>query len=63
VKVVAKRGSQQVYNTILKSKDWLIINYIINVKAGFLLGFYIFKGERIKENYIKHCNARSCMVT
>jgi hypothetical protein len=33
----------------------------VNVKMGSLLGFYIFKGEWIIDDYIKHCNLKTCM--
>jgi hypothetical protein len=53
--VLAKRGSQQVYNTIPKSREWMIINYIVNAVGGVLLGFYIFRGERTRKDYIQQC--------
>jgi hypothetical protein len=53
--MLAKRGSQQVYNTIPKSKEWMIINCVVNATRNILLSFYIFKGERIKEYYIQQC--------
>ncbi len=33
-----------------------------NVARGVLLGFYIFKGEKIRKNYIQQCKLGSCMV-
>jgi hypothetical protein len=33
----------------------LTINYVENAIGGSLPTFYIFKGYRIKEDYIKHC--------
>jgi len=45
---LAKRNSQQVYNTIPKSREWLIINCVINAIRSILLGFYIFKGKKSK---------------
>jgi hypothetical protein len=59
--MLAKIGSQQVYNTIPKSKEWLIIKYAINDAWGFLLRFYIFKGERIKDDCIRDCKLRTCI--
>jgi heme/copper-type cytochrome/quinol oxidase subunit 2 len=35
IKVLAKRGAQIVYNTIPKSQEWLMVNYVVNV-IGFL---------------------------
>jgi hypothetical protein len=31
----------------------LDVNYAVNVIGGVLHGFYIFRGERLKDNYIK----------
>jgi hypothetical protein len=59
---LARRGSHHVYNTIPKSKEWLIINYVVNAIRGSLPRFYIFRGYTIKENYIKHCKEGTCMV-
>jgi hypothetical protein len=53
--VLTKRGSQQVYNTIPKSKEWMIVNCAINVVGSIFHGFYIFKGERIRKDYIQQC--------
>jgi hypothetical protein len=46
---------RNIYNTIPKSKDWFIANCAVNVVGGFLLTFYIFKGERPQQDYIKDC--------
>jgi hypothetical protein len=46
--MLTKRGSQHVCNTIPKSKEALIVNCAINVVERFLLGFYIFRGEKLK---------------
>jgi hypothetical protein len=60
--VFAKKGSQQVYNTIPKSREWMIVNYAINAAGGVLPSFYIFKGERIGKDYIQQCKLKSCMA-
>jgi hypothetical protein len=53
---LAWRKSNVDYNTIPKSQEWLIVNYAINLVEGVLLNFYIFKGERLKDDYIILCN-------
>jgi hypothetical protein len=60
--VLAKGGSQQVYSTIPKSREWMIVNCAVNVVGGVPLGFYIFKGQRIKKDYIQQCKPKSCMT-
>lgn len=49
-KVLARRGSNVVHNIIPKSWEWLIINCAINATSVILLRFYIFIGERLKND-------------
>jgi hypothetical protein len=58
----AKRRSQRVYNIIPKSREWMTIIYVVNVVGGVLPSFYIFKGERIRKDYIQQCKPRSYMA-
>jgi hypothetical protein len=60
-RVLVKRGSHQVYKSISKYVEWLAMNYVVNATKGSLPRFYIFMGETIKDEYIKHCKARTCM--
>jgi hypothetical protein len=52
------------FNVVLnpKSWEWLIINYEVNVARGVLIGFNIFRGERLRHDYIKLCKISTCMV-
>ncbi len=50
---MARRSSNVVYNTIPKFQKWLTINYVMNPARGVLPRFYIFKSERLQDNYIK----------
>jgi hypothetical protein len=40
--MLAKKGSQQVYNTIPNFREWLTTNYPINVIGGFLSIHFTF---------------------
>jgi hypothetical protein len=42
VKVLAKKGSQQMYNPIPKCKEWLIVKYVVNVTKGFFYQGYSY---------------------
>jgi len=59
---LARKISNAVYNIIPKSWEWLITNYEINVVGVVLPCFYIFKGERLKDDYIKLYKPNICMV-
>jgi hypothetical protein len=51
-----------VYNTIPKSKEWLIINCVVNAIGTTLPGFYIFEGENVRDDYIQLYKPRTCMA-
>jgi len=51
--MLAKCGSQLVFNTIPKFKEIVVMNCAINALKGFLLTFYILRGENLQEDYIK----------
>jgi len=38
------------------------INYAMNAVGGSIQRFYIFRGERIKGDYILHYKPKTCMV-
>jgi hypothetical protein len=61
-RVLAKKGSQHVYNTTLRSKEWLIINCVVDVAQTSLPSWYIFRGKKFINDYIKHCKTRTCMA-
>ncbi len=50
------------YNIILKSRKWLTINCVVNAAWGSIPGFYIFQGERIRDDYIMHYKLGTCMA-
>jgi hypothetical protein len=54
--MLAKCGSQLVFNTIPKFKEMVVMNCAINALKGFLLTFYILRGENLQEDYIKDYN-------
>jgi hypothetical protein len=59
---LARRGSNIIYNTIPKFQEWLIKNCVVNVIGGALPWFYIFKGEKLKDDYVKFCQLGTWMV-
>jgi IS4 transposase len=59
---LARRGSNAIYSTIPKSREWLVVNYAINVVGGVLLGFYIFRGEKLRDDYIRLYKLGTCMA-
>jgi IS4 transposase len=51
-----------VYNTIPKSREWLIVSYVVNAIRTTLPWFYIFKRKRICNDYIQLCKPGTCMA-
>jgi hypothetical protein len=51
-----------VHNIIPKSKEWLSANYEMNVAKTTLPRFYIFKRERICDDYIQLYKLGTCMA-
>ncbi len=52
--MVTKQGSQQVYNTLHKCREWLIPNCVVNTIGRVLSIFYIFKGRDLHDD----CNSK-----
>jgi hypothetical protein len=63
LRVLVKRGSNQVHNTIPKFWKWLIVNYMINVTIRVLSRFYII-GSLCQNLQIRgmHGNAKKVWV-
>jgi hypothetical protein len=61
-RVLARRGFNAVSSIILKSLEWLTINCVVNDRKGFLLHFFIFIGERLRDDYIKFYKPCTCMT-
>ncbi len=59
---LARRRSNVVYSTIPKFGEWLTINCVVNAIESVLPSFYIFKGERLRDDYIKLYKLNTCMA-
>jgi len=47
---------------IPKSRVWFTVNCVVNATEGSMLKFYLFRGERMKEDYIRHYKSKTCMT-
>jgi hypothetical protein len=59
---LARKGSNAIYNSIPKSWEWLIVNCVVNAAKSVIPGFYIFKGEKLRDDYIRFCKPCICMA-
>ncbi len=56
------QGLCDVYSTIPKSWEWLIVNRVVNVGRATLFAFCIFRDSRMLEDYIKLCRLETFMA-
>jgi len=61
-RVLAKRGTNTVYNIIPKFSKSLTINCVVNATGDILLRFYIFKSEQLQDDYIQLCKPGTYMA-
>ena len=54
-RVWAKRGSRSIHSVVPNDHEWLTVLTYVNAAGHNIPGFYIFKGKRIRRNYIIHC--------
>jgi hypothetical protein len=59
---LAKKKSNVIYSTIPKYQEWLTVNCAINAIGGVLFSFYIFRGERLRDDYVRFCKPDICMA-
>ena len=60
--VWAKKGSRFVHTVVPNDHEWLTVLTCVNIVGWSILGFYIFKGKRIRRNYIVHCEDGAAMA-
>ena len=58
----AKRGSKSIHSMVPNEHEWLTVLTYINTVGQSIPGFYIFKGKRIRPNYIIHCEDGAAMA-
>jgi len=62
MRVIAKRGSQNVPKILPKSREWITILCCVNAIGTSIPGFYLFKGKNQLKNYIQNCELGACMA-
>jgi hypothetical protein len=60
--VWARKGSQTVHSLMPNEREWVTILSCINASGYSIPGFYIFRGKRMMENYIEHCEDGASMA-
>lgn len=60
--VFAKRGSRSVHSIIPDQREWLSVLACVNAAGEYIPHFYIFRGKRMRRNYIEKCEANATMA-
>jgi len=62
MRVISKRGSQNVPKILPKRREWITILCCVNAIGTSIPCFYLFKGKNQLENYIQNCERGACMA-
>jgi hypothetical protein len=60
--VFAKKGSKSVHSIIPDQREWLSVLACVNAAGGYIPHFYIFRGKRMRRNYIARCEPGATMA-
>ena len=60
--VWTKKGTRSIHTLLPNEREWLIVLTCINAAGKHILGFYIFRGKRIRDNYIRFCKDGAAMA-
>ena len=57
-----KESTRSVHTLLPNEREWLIVLTCINAAGQHIPGFYIFRGKRIRDNYIRFCEDGAAMA-
>jgi hypothetical protein len=60
--IIAKKEAKHMHSIVSNQREWLFVLICVNASRQAIPGFYIFRGKRIWQNYIKHCEAGATMA-
>ena len=61
-RVWTQKGSRYVHTLIPNEREHITTLTCINAAGSYIPNFYIFKGKRIRDNYILHCKSGAAMA-
>ena len=53
--IIAHRGAKNVHYIVPDKREWLSVLVCINADGASIPSFYIFRGKRLRQNYVKKC--------
>ena len=57
-----QKGTRAVHTLLSNEREWLTVLTCINAAGHHILGFYIFRGLKIRDNYIRVCKDGAAMA-
>ena len=54
-RVWARKGSRSVHKVLPNEREWITNLTCVNAASEHIPGFYIFRGKRLRSNYVIHC--------
>ena len=57
-----KNSTRSVHTLLPNEREWLTLLTCINAVGFHIPGFYIFRGKRIRDNYIRFCEDVAAMA-
>ena len=57
-----KKDTRSVHTLLPNKWEWLTVLTCINATDFHILGFYIFRGKRTMDNYIRFCEDEAAMA-
>ncbi|KAI5058629.1 hypothetical protein GOP47_0026799 [Adiantum capillus-veneris] len=62
MKILAKKGTKSLYGITCDSREWMTVLCCVSVDGHAIPSYYIFKGSRLKNNYIEDCEPWAAMA-
>ena len=57
-----RKGSRSVHKVLPNEKEWITNLTYVNTAGDHIPGFYIFRGKRLRFNYVVHCEDGAAMA-
>ena len=61
-RVWAQKGSRSVHKVLPNEREWITNLTCVNAAGDHIPGFYIFRGKRLRSNYVLHCEDGATMA-
>jgi len=60
--VLPRQETRSVHSVVPDKREWMLVLVCINAAGVAIPSYYIFRGKRIRQNYVEVCEPRATMV-